>query len=775
MSKLEERIIISNQTEGIGLNQFEYQTDKDHYAWHYSGNGKAVRSTCFHWSDMPESRARLRFEGIKVRLYGRRGPEMGQASFCLDGLPETVCDCCTSQTEEDSLLFQSPDLAPGFHDLVIRVRRGLPKAKPVSLSYAEVFTEAAESIATSDASDCSHFIMEKAAIHKRSFALEISANGPGSEMAQLSFSPEWELLTQHENLYLAGAHACRKSDAAASVIFSGRQIEIYGMTGPEGGEVTVSADGYPAVTADCYSPETIYSALLYRSPLLPEGGHTLELRVTGRHNQKSSGSLVLIDRVSILTRVSPVISASIMPGKRFQTIENFGVSSGWTIDPICSLWSEEKKNELADLLYSQDKGIGLSCFRFDLGAGSHTSDKDRINGDSWWRATDCFQASENAPFSWDNQLGQQWMMRAAKQRGVPQYVAYVHSPPFWMTKNGHTQCDADTGSTNLLPGKERDFAKYLTGILRQFRQAGIPFDYISPVNECGWAWEFPGVREEGCRMSTNDMQRIFIALFQELKACGLPEKILGPEAETVDALTAQMDFFMGNPELRKSLGNRVSAHSYFTDLFETTGIPSRQKLAHKLAEYEPLQYWQTEYCFMGTGRGETRDYGMAPALWLAKTVYYDLVLLNASAWQWWLSISPGDFVWKDGLIYTDWRKKGDEENILPSKMLWVLGNFSRFIRPKAVRLALTGPESEGELLAAAFQNTDNSIVSVWINCSSCERLVRLDPSHQPSRRTLPYLTDSLPGNDLALREDLLSSDQLLRLPERSVVTAVTTA
>lgn len=836
MAQYEEKLVIPNQTEGIGLYQFEYQIDKDHYAWHYSNENPLLPAGGFHWSDLPESRVRLRFEGTSVHLYGHRGPEMGVAGFSLDGRPEVLCDCHAPRQERDCLLFHSSDLVSGFHDLVIRVSKGSSKTQPVSISYAEVIIKCAEAIITPQHSECfpdnycseentlqfrgcrailsgaarsasssfyldgeavamsweadclltpfladglhtlrlpSDFSFQKAVVRKSAAALEINDRYLNSDVAQPCFSPDWEVLSECENLYLAGAHLCSRAGAAANVSFSGSQIEIYGVKGPEYGEMIINTDDYPAARVDCFSPKTMHHTLLYRSRLLQEGKHTVTLIVTDSHNREAAGSLVLIDRISILTWDTPVISASIDTDRVFQTIENFGVSSGWTIDPICSSWSEEKKNELADLLYSPQKGIGLSCFRFDLGAGSRISDQCRITGASRWRATDCFQVSQDAPFSWHNQLGQQWMMRAAKQREVAQYVAYVHSPPFWLTKNGHTQCDSDTGSTNLLPGRERAFAKYLANILSEFRKAGIPFDFISPVNECGWVWEFPGVHEEGCRMNAQDMERIFLALAQELKQRGLPERILGPETETIDALAGQIDSFLDNPQLKEIFDNCVSAHSYFTDLFETTGISGRQKLAHKLNKHAPLRYWQTEYCFMGTGRGETRDYGMTPALWLARTVYYDLVLLDASAWQWWLSISAGDFIWKDGLLYTDWKQEGDEENIIPSKMLWALGNFSRFIRPKAIRLALSGVEESNELLSAAFQNTDGSIVSVWINCSSCERLVKLDRSQQPSAKTLPYLTDGLPGNDLALKKALLPSGQLLRLPALSVVTAVT--
>ena len=62
--------------------------------------------------------------------------------------------------------------------------------------------------------------------------------------------------------------------------------------------------------------------------------------------------------------------------KTYQTIENFGASDAWS-GQFVGNWPEVKKNEIADLLFSNGvkkdgspKGIGLTLWRFNIGAGS---------------------------------------------------------------------------------------------------------------------------------------------------------------------------------------------------------------------------------------------------------------------------------------------------------------------------------------------------------------------------------------------------------------------
>src|SRR5690606_28558220 len=104
--------------------------------------------------------------------------------------------------------------------------------------------------------------------------------------------------------------------------------------------------------------------------------------------------------------------------------------------------------------------------------------------------------------------------------------------------------------------------------------------------------------------------------------------------------------------------------------------------------YPGIPLWMSEWTEMQQGR----DYGMNSALLLANTIHDDLTIGGVTSWQYWIAVSKYNF--RDGLIYT--REHG--ENIELTKRLWAMGNYSRYVRPGALRLEAT---SDHELVRAS--------------------------------------------------------------------------
>mgnify|MGYP004422595831 CR=1 FL=1 len=72
----------------------------------------------------------------------------------------------------------------------------------------------------------------------------------------------------------------------------------------------------------------------------------------------------------------PDLCYQIEVDKPLQTMDYFGASDAWSMQFI-GLWPQEKQNQIADWLFSMEndengkpKGIGLSLWRFNVGAGS---------------------------------------------------------------------------------------------------------------------------------------------------------------------------------------------------------------------------------------------------------------------------------------------------------------------------------------------------------------------------------------------------------------------
>ena len=369
-----------------------------------------------------------------------------------------------------------------------------------------------------------------------------------------------------------------------------------------------------------------------------------------------------------------------------QTIDNFGASDCWLAQEVGGWTNTAAKESIADLLFSTTSGIGLSCWRFNLGGGIDSTITDPQ------RTAETFEPSQGS-FVWTNQAEEQWFLSAAKARGVPQFLAFVNSPPSWMTRNGHTYCPNDSGTTNLKSSYVQLYAQYLVTILKHFRDNPDPalqinFNYISPVNEPQWSWT--GNSQEGNRASNSDIKSWIQALNSELINQGVNTQIVALESGSIpDMYQGSRDFvdsFAGDSAVNTKMGKTISYHSYGSDDPSTQLIQNRQALANKMAQYPGWKVWMTEYCILGSG-GPGRDLTMTTALNVARVIHYDLTVANASAWQWWLAMSSYDY--KDGLIYVD----VNNQTFVASKTLWALGNYSRFIRPGAQRIDFTGDNS----------------------------------------------------------------------------------
>jgi hypothetical protein len=203
-----------------------------------------------------------------------------------------------------------------------------------------------------------------------------------------------------------------------------------------------------------------------------------------------------------------------------QTIDNFGASDCWLAQAVGGWSNTAQKEAIADLLFSSTSGIGLSCWRFNLGGGIDSTITDPL------RTAETFEPSQGQ-FVWTNQAEEQWFLSAAKARGVPQFLAFVNSPPSWMTRNGHTYCPSDSGTTNLQSGYEQLYAQYLVTVLKHFCDNADPtmqinFNYISPANEPQVSWT--GKTQEGNRASNSDIKSWIQALDTELINQGVTRK-----------------------------------------------------------------------------------------------------------------------------------------------------------------------------------------------------------------------------------------------------------
>ena len=485
-----------------------------------------------------------------------------------------------------------------------------------------------------------------------------------------------------------------------------------------------------------------------------------------------------------------------------QTIDGFGASDAWSMWRIGE-WEDSLQQQVADWLFSSEifadgspKGIGLSIWRFNAGAGSATQgDSAQINHDT---RTEYFE----------KQTGQRRFLKLAKDRGVPTFLAFYNSPPVHLTQNGLATNTGRGGTFNLKADAYDDFAAYIADMLQAAeREDGIHFDYVCPVNEPDGHWNWLGPKQEGSPATNREIAHIAREMNREFQQRGITTKILVNESSDFRCMyaTHQTDWQRGyeiqafwNPDSTDtyvgnlpSIARVMAGHSYWTNTpilkpgdrgYERTGLYGFRKRLKDEFDKVDVEFWMTELCIMSNDEeihgGGGFDFSMEEALYVARVMHYDLTVANARSWQWWRA-AGGNY--KDGLIrmYVKGERSGGRGQgrgmvqtnmVRDSKLMWTMGNFSRFVRPGAVRLSMEGNMEIDGLMLSAYKNTDGALAIVAINYSKEDRpiSINLSPLNLKSSTATAYRTSDVEGESLKNvgKVDLKKTT----LPARSVTT-----
>lgn len=499
------------------------------------------------------------------------------------------------------------------------------------------------------------------------------------------------------------------------------------------------------------------------------------------------------------------MNITVDPSKTYQTIHSFGASDAWRCGFVGINWPEDKRKAIADLLFSRDvdadgnpKGIGLSMWRFYLGAGSQEQADASGIGDTWRRA-ECF-LNPNGSYDWSKCKGQLWFLDAAKRRGVEYLLAFPNAAPIQYSLNGKAYSDPGRNTMNIRADKMPDYARYLVDVVDHFIRTGTKFDYVSPFNEPQWGWESGS--QEGTPASNAEMYTITRLVAEGLHDRKLTGKVILGEAGHIGYLIDAKSGGSCSDQIRSfwepssahfigklpNMEHALSGHSYWTTWPVESLISSRQKLSRRIAEIDPkMAFWQSEFCILekndDIGQGSGRDLGIDTALYVARVIHHDLAIANATHWSWWTALSESDY--KDGLVYLDYEdnytgvRSGNRAElqlngkVLSSKLLWAVGNYSRFVKPGMVRVELEQDDNHSLLeqatsvMASAYlDKRSRQLVIVAINYS--KEAVPFKVKNTVRSRTFSTYTTSATDE---LRMTSVSSGNL-NLPARSVVTLV---
>jgi O-glycosyl hydrolase len=446
-----------------------------------------------------------------------------------------------------------------------------------------------------------------------------------------------------------------------------------------------------------------------------------------------------------------------------QTISGFGASGAWWPNDLVN-FSSSAQQQAADLLFTSS-GIQLSQYRYNIGGGGTGVSVAA-------RAPQTFLTSSGA-YDWTKDPGGQLFLKDAAADGVPDLIGFVNSAPAQYTTNGKS-CG---GSINT--ADDAAYGSYLATVASHFAAQGVTLDQISPMNEPDNSFSSCG--QEGMSVPASERAGVIDALGSALKNAGLSTTVIADESSQTTQLTSEAPTWLAD----SSAPSYVSAIAHHTYNFPS-GSALEQVGALGAVHGKPV--WATEICCQVTGGGYGQQYDptITGALTLANSVYNDLAYGNDSAFQWWTALSSAmgcnpstssscatsvnSSGWNDGLIYYDPNYATDGNQALyPSKRFYVLGQYSKYVRPGAVRYAVAGSPSGVQTLAF-WQNNAWTVVATNTNTSATT--LSLDLGSGSLTSTGSYRTSASESLASIAAPGISGSVVSASLPAQSVTTYV---
>jgi O-glycosyl hydrolase len=427
-----------------------------------------------------------------------------------------------------------------------------------------------------------------------------------------------------------------------------------------------------------------------------------------------------------------------------QTIDGFGASGAWW--PIdLARFPASQQQRVAQMLFSA-QGIELSGYRYNIGGGGvGVNTADRAPKQS---------AADTAGLT---------VVRAASAAHVPVLTGFVNSAPPQFTTNGKS-CGG-----SLKAGSEVAYGQYLAGVVTRLHDVDhVTLQYMSPMNEPDNSFSDCG--QEGMQVPVAQRALVVQALGAALAQRAPYAKVIADETTADVILANEAPQWLSVPGTAKY----VAAIAHHTYDFPTDAL---RALLPPIATRFAKPTWMTEICcYKGSGGvassfGASYDPTMTQGFWLADQIYSDFTVAGDSAWYWWTALSSvigcdpksdpqcatrvNTKGFNDGLLYYDpaFATNGDTK-IFTTKRFFVLGQFSRYVRPGSVRHDVSGAPAGVHVMA--FQQGSAWTVVAWNEgraaatvgvalpgrASTLRTAVETSPTAQLSPARPPALTNS---------------------------------
>lgn len=279
-------------------------------AWQQWSNA-ALSGGGYRYGNAPGTSVVARFNGTRIEIIGRRGPEFGKALISIDGVSTSI-DLYSPTTQFQQTLYVADTLEPGTHTM--RLSWTGTKNAAASGTYINI-----------DAMRITGSLLQGPA----------RVDDADSRIACFGTWTSWS----HPSLAGGSYRYGMGSGTSALIRFNGTRLDVLGRTGPEFGQAKVTVDGVASIV-DFYVPETRYQQPVFSTGELAEGDHTITIEWTGDKNAAATGTYLCLDALDVVGTLLPVPGTTaeqgdplISRGGSWTTTTDAGSSGGsyaWT-------------------------------------------------------------------------------------------------------------------------------------------------------------------------------------------------------------------------------------------------------------------------------------------------------------------------------------------------------------------------------------------------------------------------------------------------------------
>ncbi|MEK7571624.1 MAG: DUF6298 domain-containing protein [Patescibacteria group bacterium] len=307
---------VEDTTIGTGTNQFEYIGNWVHCGGCFSGGNGST-----HYSYTIGDSVTFRFTGGQVKIFGVKETAGGIISVAIDGGTPVAIDTYAPTTTQ-SVIYTSPILANAVHTVTMTITdREHPAAvaNVLSIDKAEVYTVSGGGTVTTTppTATVTPTPTRTPTPTPTRTPTPTPTNTPtptsGGSLVLAATVEDTVKGTSNNKFQYVGTWVncggCVSGGNATSQYsytignsvtfrFTGRQVKIYGVKEKFGGIIGVSVDGGTSVDIDTYA-STKTQAVIYTSPVLANGTHTVKLTITNRRNPAAVANVLSIDKAEI--------------------------------------------------------------------------------------------------------------------------------------------------------------------------------------------------------------------------------------------------------------------------------------------------------------------------------------------------------------------------------------------------------------------------------------------------------------------------------------------